>query len=219
MKTCVLIPAYNEAKTIAGLIKQLKEQNLDVLIVDDGSTDNTFEIAKNNGAAVLRNVRNKGKGASLVKGIDYALSAGFDAVLIMDADGQHKPQDIPCFLNLAGCSNDAVFIGNRMLNVKNMPWLRFLTNKFMSWFISVIAGQDIPDTQCGFRLIKRQALEKIKLQTDKFEAESELLIKAARLGFKIKSVPVTTVYASGKSRIKPFVDTARFIRFIVKEIF
>lgn len=218
MKVCVIIPAYNEAETVASLINQLKEQNLDILIVDDGSTDNTFDIANNNGAAVLRNTRNKGKGASLVKGIEYALSLGFDAVITMDADGQHKPQDIPSFLRLAEWSNDAVFIGNRMLNATNMPWLRFFTNKFMSWLISAIARQDIPDTQCGFRLIKRQALEKIKLQTDKFETESELLIKAARLGFKIKSVPVTTVYNNEKSRINPFVDTLRFIRFIIKEI-
>lgn len=219
MRICVLIPAYNEAKAIAGIIERLKTRHLEPVIIDDGSTDNTREIAERSCVCVLRNERNMGKGASLIKGIDYALSSGFDAVITMDADGQHNPDDVAGFLDYAERSDDTVFIGNRMLNAKDMPRLRFFTNKFMSWFISAIAGQHIPDTQCGFRLIKKMALEKIKLETDKFEVESELLIKAARLGIRIKSVPITTIYTGEKSKINPFTDTLRFIRFAVKEIF
>lgn len=219
MKVCVVIPAYNEAKTIGNLIKQLKQQNLDIVIIDDGSIDNTYQIAKASGASVLKNDTNQGKGISLTKGFNYALSCNFDAIITMDADGQHEPQDIPVFLNSAAHSNNTIFIGNRMANVKNMPWLRLITNKSMSWLISSIIKQHIPDTQCGFRLIKKDGLERIKLQSNKFEIESELLIKASRLGFKIESVPITTIYTGEKSKINPFIDTLRFIRFIVKEIF
>ena len=218
MKLCVVIPTYNESRTIAGLISQLKKQDLDVLVIDDGSDDNTAGIAERNGAVILRNTKNEGKGASLIKGFNYALTHNFDAVITMDGDGQHSPADIPYFIRLAEYSDGKVFIGNRMSKVKNMPRLRFLTNKFMSWLISGIIKQNISDTQCGFRLIKKEVLEKINLKTDKFEIESELLIQAARLGFKIESVPINTIYTGEKSRINPFTDTLRFVKFIVKEM-
>lgn len=218
MKLCVVIPTYNESLTIADLIRQLKKQDLDVLVIDDGSTDNTAGIAERNGATILSNAKNEGKGASLVKGFNYALAHNFDAVITMDGDGQHSAWDIPYFIRLAEYSDSQVFIGNRMAKVKNMPALRFLTNKFMSWLISGIIKQNIADTQCGFRLIKKDVLEKITLKTNKFEIESELLIQAGRLGFKIESVPINTIYRGEKSRINPFTDTLRFIKFIIKQM-
>lgn len=218
MKPCVVIPTYNESRTIADLIRQLKKQDLDILVVDDGSTDNTAGIAETNGATILSNTKNEGKGASLAKGFNYALAHNFDAVITMDGDGQHSPGDIPYFIRLAEYSDSQVFIGNRMAKVKNMPRLRFLTNKFMSRLISGIIKQNIPDTQCGFRLIKKEALEKMNLKTNKFEVESELLIQAGRLGFKIESVPISTIYRAEKSKINPFTDTLRFVKFIIKEI-
>ncbi|HTZ11443.1 MAG TPA: hypothetical protein VMD04_03600, partial [Candidatus Margulisiibacteriota bacterium] len=115
-------------------------------------------------------------------------------------------------------SRSDIFIGNRMLKTKKMPLIRVLTNKFMSWLISRITHQDIPDTQCGFRLIRTDALRKLKLQAGKYETEAELLIRAARCGMKIESVRIETVYSGQKSRINPFIDTLRFIRFIVKEL-
>lgn len=218
MKPCVIVPTYNEAKNIAELLKQIQSQNLEVIVVDDGSQDNTSKIAQDSGAVLLKNEINKGKGASLIKGFHYALSKNFDAVITMDGDGQHHPADIPYFIRLAEYSNSGIFIGNRMFKAKSMPWLRLLTNQVMSWCISFVVKQRIPDTQCGFRLIKKKVLEKVKLKTTKFETESEVLIKAARLGFKIESVPIKAVYAGGKSQINPFIDTLRFIRFMVREI-
>jgi len=104
-----------------------------------------------------------------------------------------------------------------MSNPIRMPKLRVITNKFMSWFISQIAGQRIPDTQCGFRLIKKEVLEKVKIETNNFEIESEILIKAARLGFPIKSISIKSIYfKSLHSRINPFIDTVRFIKFILQ---
>lgn len=218
MKTCVVIPTYNEAKTIARIVKEIRAQGLDVVVVDDGSCDKTHIISQDNGAIVLRNNINEGKGASLIKGFNYALSKGFEAIITMDGDGQHLPEDISYFTHLAQYSDSGVFIGNRMLNIRNMPGVRVLTNKFMSWLISKVARQDIPDSQCGFRLIKKSVLEKFEFRTTRYETESELLIQASRLGFKIESVPIKTVYLGAKSQISPVLDTLRFIRFIHREI-
>lgn len=218
MKTCVIIPTYNEAKIIGKLIRQIRTQDLSVIVIDDGSQDNTRQIAQDSGATVLRNEINEGKGVSLVKGFYYALNNDFDAVITMDGDGQHEVSDLPYFMRLAKYSNSGILIGNRMSRPKSMPYLRLMTNKFMSWLISKIAKQEIPDTQCGFRLIKKEILQKLELRARKYEIESEVLIKASRLGFKIESIPIKTIYMGEKSRINPFIDTLRFIKFIMKEL-
>ncbi len=218
MKICIVIPTYNEAKTIASIIRKIRQQELEVVVIDDGSLDNTYEIAKDNGAIVLRNENNEGKGASLIKGCHYAQDRDCDAVITMDGDGQHLPEEIPYFIRLAKYSNSGIFIGNRMFKIKNMPFVRVFTNKLMSWLISFVAGQSIPDTQCGFRLIKKEVLEKINLKTSKYETESEIIIKASRLGFKIESVPIKTIYSGEKSQINLVIDTLRFIKFIAREL-
>ncbi|MFH0912982.1 MAG: glycosyltransferase family 2 protein [Candidatus Omnitrophota bacterium] len=218
MKICVVIPTYNEAVTIAGLVKEIREQGIEAVVIDDGSQDNTAQVAKDNGATVLRNPDNQGKGASLIKGFRYAFSRDFDAVITMDGDGQHLPSEIPYFTRLAEYSNSSILIGNRMLKRQDMPLVRVMTNKFMSWIISSLARQRIPDTQCGFRLIKKEVLATVNLRTSKYETESEIIIKAARSGLKVESVPIKSVYRGEKSQINPFIDTLRFIRFMIKEL-
>ncbi|MFH0738653.1 MAG: glycosyltransferase family 2 protein [Candidatus Omnitrophota bacterium] len=218
MKACVVIPTYNEAKAISGLIEQIRKQGLDVLVVDDGSSDNTTKLARQVGGVVLINQNNQGKGASLIKGFNYALSHGYDVVITMDGDGQHLPVDIPYFIRMAKDSKSGLIIGNRMLKAHRMPRLRLITNMFMSWVISKVAGQSIPDTQCGFRLLKKEVIEKLSLGTFKYETESEIIIQTSRLGFKIESIPVKTVYAGEKSQINPFIDTLRFFRLILREL-
>ncbi len=217
MRVWIVIPAYNERFRLAGILDELKSKNFSILVVDDGSIDSTYEVAEKKADFVIRNEKNLGKGMSLKKGIDYLLKeTDFDYLVTMDADGQHSPSDLDKFLQKAG--DGAYFIvGNRMSDPIGMPKLRIITNKFMSWLISRIARQRIPDTQCGFRLIKREVLEKIKTKTNNFEIESEILIKAARSGFPIKSIPIKSIYfKSLQSRINPFVDTIRFIRFILQ---
>jgi glycosyltransferase involved in cell wall biosynthesis len=218
MKTCVVIPTYNEEKEIGSLVLGIRDQGLSVVVVDDGSTDNTVRIAEKAGAVVLRNPRNHGKGASLIKGFDYALAQGFAAVVTMDGDGQHLVRDLPVFLNAAEHSGSGVFIGNRMHSPKNMPAHRLITNAIMSLFVSGLVRQKIPDTQCGFRLIKSNVLKQLGLRTSNYEIETEILLKAAALGLRIESVPISTVYAGEKSRINPFIDTLRFFRYIIREI-
>lgn len=219
MVACVVIPTYNESKEIGNVVRRLRQQNLKVAVIDDGSRDNTSLIAQGNGAVVIRNQTNEGKGASLIKGFQYAIKNNFDAVITMDGDGQHLPEEALNFINAAKDNNVALFIGDRITNSRGMPNVRLLTNKFMSWLISKIIGQKIPDTQCGFRLIKTEALKKICLKTSKYEAESEIIIRISRAGYKIKSVPIKTVYKNEKSQISPFIDTLRFIKFISGELF
>jgi glycosyltransferase involved in cell wall biosynthesis len=220
MKTCVIIPTYNESNTIAGLISQVRGLNLDPVVIDDGSNDATADIAEKNGATVIRNEQNQGKGSALIRGFKYCLKNDFDAAITMDGDGQHLPEDIPGFIALASKNEDVgLIIGNRMANRMNMPLIRVLTNKFMSWLLSTIIRQKIYDSQCGFRLIKRKVLEKLSLKTHKFEIESEMIIEAARIGARIESIPIQTVYRKERSHINPFVDTIRFFSFIFKKLF
>lgn len=218
MKICVIIPTYNEAQTIGSLIKGVLSRNLSVLTIDDGSRDNTSDIARSAGATVLSNTVNQGKGAALIKGFSYALKHGFDAVITMDGDGQHDASDIPRFIESAAGTDNAVIVGNRMASAKCMPITRLLTNKFMSCLISQITKQEIPDTQCGFRLIKRQALEKMSLVSRRYEIESEILLRSALGGFRIGSIPIRTIYGNERSQINPVLDTFRFFSFIVREI-
>ena len=217
MRICVIIPTYNESRAIAGLINQITKLGLEVIIIDDGSVDDTVKIATACGAKVLTNLKNMGKGASLIKGYSFALKQGFDAVISMDGDGQHSPEDLLAFIQKAQVSQSALIVGNRMGATAGMPASRVVTNFLMSKFISLIVKQHIPDTQCGFRLAKKELLTRIDLLTSKYETESEVLIKAAHLGFKIESIPIKTIYSGQKSQINPLVDTLRFLRFMILE--
>jgi len=216
MKNCILIPSYNEARTIGGITKELKSRGLTVYVVDDGSTDKTADIALCQGAVVIAHDMNKGKGASLIEGFGYVLKENFDAILIMDGDGQHATDDIDNFFEKMDETGADIVIGNRMLDTSSMPLTRRVTNQIMSRVISKMCGQDIPDTQCGFKLIKRNVLESIKFEFSNFEIESEILLKAAKKGFKIESVPIKTVYQGETSKIKPIFDTIRFLYFLIR---
>ena len=214
MKTCVIIPTYNESRTIGGLVSDVRKKGLDVLVVDDGSQDETGLIARKKGAQLITHAKNMGKGASLTRGFEHVLKSAYAAVIIMDGDGQHNPDDLHRFIATAKDTGAELVVGNRMGDTKSMPFIRRLTNGVLSRFISVITNQHIPDTQCGFRLIKRSALEKIKLISLNFEIESEILIKAAKEKFKILSIPIKTVYQGEASKINPALDAFRFVRMI-----
>jgi len=212
-----VLPSHNEEKTLASVIKPLKEAGIDIFVVDDGSQDDTDAIASSLGAEVIRHQHKKGKGQSLKDGFKLALEKSYDYIIAIDADGQHNPREAGKFIKTADKEGGAgIIIGNRLHKPKGMPVTRLLTNKIMSKIISAICKQHIPDTQCGYRLIKREVLQDIYLRAHKFEIESELLIKAAKAGYKIISVPIETIYADEVSHINPFIDTLRFIRFIVR---
>lgn len=215
-KPCILIPSYNEAMTIGPIVKWLKAQGFDIYVVDDGSTDDTAAMASGEGAFVIRNDKNMGKGKALREGFGRILKEGYGAVLVMDGDDQHDLADIEHLIRKMEESNADMVIGNRMLDTSSMPNTRILVNRFMSSIISRIAGQRVPDTQCGFRLIKREVLEGLELESSRYEIESELILKAARKGFRVEWAPVKTVYRNEKSRIDPVLDTIRFIALLIR---
>jgi glycosyltransferase involved in cell wall biosynthesis len=217
MKICVLIPAFNEEKTIAWLVRSIRGLGLDTIVIDDGSKDSTARAACDNGAQVISNERNLGKGASLRKAFDLLNARDYDALIIMDADGQHLPVDIAPFVECFSKKTPGIVVGNRMLKAKGMPFVRLCTNWAMSFVISRMCHQRVPDSQCGFRLISMDLLRKMRLNTEKFEIESEMLLEASRQGFRIESVPITTVYEGQFSAIHPIHDTIRFFNFIFKK--
>ena len=216
MKTCAILPAYNEADSIAKVISDIKKLNIDVVVCDDGSDDETSLIAEREGAYVIRHQTRRGKGASLKDGFYNAIAKGYDNMITLDADGQHEPSYIPKFIEKARETGASVVVGNRMDNPAGMPRIRIFTNWLMSLIISAICRQRVPDTQCGYRLFKSQAINSIKIRARKFEIDSELLIKLARKGYRIISIPVSSIYGGETSQIKPLSDTFRFLRFLTK---
>ncbi len=218
MKICVLIPAHNEAKEISRLVSLVRAQGLDVIVVDDGSVDQTGLLAQNAGAIVLRNDPRKGKGFSLKRGFSYLLDHGYEAVIAMDGDGQHDPADLKSFLEIAQDKKMCLVNGTRMRDAANMPFVRRITNRFMSWMISAICHERIEDTQCGYRYISADVLREISLVSNDFEIETEVLIKSCRAGAKVICVPIKTIYRDEKSKINPFKDTIRFFVYLWREL-
>ncbi len=210
----MVIPAFRARSTIGPIVQAVISQGLPVIVVDDASGDGTAEEAQNAGASCIARSVNGGKGAALRDGFSAALEKDFDWILLMDADGQHLPGEIHRFLEAAAGGSADLVLGNRMENPKRMPFERRLTNRFMSWMLSRIAGQRIPDTQCGFRLIAADALKRIRLVSERFEIDSELAVEAAWAGCRIVSIPVSSVYRRHLSFIQPLRDTFRFLRFL-----
>ena len=210
----MVIPAYQAEASIVPLIAEVRQMGLPVIVVDDASNDGTAKAAEAAGATVIRRPVNGGKGAALRDGIPAALQRGCDWVLMLDADGQHLVSEIPLFFREAQRGGADLLIGNRMGRPRGMPLDRWVTNRIMSWIISNVAGQKIPDTQCGFRMVHRRVMEKVQLTCDRFEVETEMVIRTARAGFRIASVPVSSVYRRQISFIRPLRDTVRFFRLL-----
>ena len=218
-KICILIPAHNEARTIAAVVRAVRAKGLSVVVVDDGSSDGSSQLARDAGATVLVNFKNQGKGFSLQRGFDYIISREYEALITMDADGQHAVDDLDGVVRLYEASRPDIICGNRMQEHKGMPFVRLVTNAVMSGLISMVCRQRIHDSQCGYRLIRAEVLRNVTLSSSAFEIESEVLIKASKKGYGIASVPVRTIYGDEVSKINPFFDTARFIVYIVREMF
>lgn len=219
MKTLIVIPAFNESENLGKLLKKISSfvSLKDVLVVDDGSRDKTAVVAKNAGAVVLSFGVNQGKGSALRAGFDFAIKKKYDAVITMDADGQHNPGEIPNFLKELKNNGADLVIGTRKQNVSEMPLLRYLVNKTTSLVTSILTGIKVNDSQSGYRLIKRNLLKKVNLKTSRFQMETEIIIKAKMAGFKIGEIPIETIYLENfKSHINPFIDTYRFIRLSVR---
>ena len=207
-----IIPAYLEEKHIGDVARRTLDQLDHVLVVDDGSTDATAVTARNAGAEVIVHEQNRGKGESIKTGLRHWQNGPFAYVIILDGDGQHLPEEIVLFLEMAEATRAEILIGTRMNNVRDMPHLRRFVNRYMSRKISRVCRQQVPDTQCGFRMVHRSVIPDILGGADRFDYETEMLIIASRKGYRIESVPITTVYSDEVSSIHPVRDTLRFFK-------
>ena len=212
--TAALIPCYFEEKHVQDIARRTRAQLDQVLVVDDGSTDATEAEARASGAEVIRHSTNQGKGAAIKTGLrELSGRASVEYVLVLDGDGQHLPEEIPAFVEAANATHAAMLVGNRMSDTRTMPFVRRMTNRFMSAQISAVCGQPIPDTQCGFRMFHRDlAAALCETRSSKYDFETEMLVIAARRGGSIAAVPVSTVYGDEVSKIHPLRDTIRFFQ-------
>jgi glycosyltransferase involved in cell wall biosynthesis len=213
-----VIPAKDAEATIGRVVRDLRAvlPETTVLVVDDGSSDATGDRAREAGATVLRHAVNRGKGAALQTGFDEALRMGADAVLALDADGQHDPAAAPGLVQ--ALANAEVVVGSRGHERAGMPWLRRKTNDVTSWWVSALAGVRIEDSQSGYRAISASALRAVRPVSRRFEYESEFLIDAARAGFRIGAAPIPTLYNAPGSHIHPVRDTVRFVRLVLRHL-
>jgi len=212
-KILALIPAWNEARTIGPIVEAVARR-LPVLAVDDGSSDGTAGIARNSGAAVVSHPRNMGKGAALKTGFAWALDHGYDAVVTLDADGQHDPCDLEAMLAAYASGAGELIIGKR--DFAQMPLPNRYTTPFGSRLLSWALGVRVTDNQSGFRLLTRNFIERMALRSTGYEMEVEMIWEAIRLDMPIAWVPIRTIYFSDrKSGFRPFADTLRFLRMVL----
>ncbi len=218
----VVVPAFNEEPGIASVLDGIKRHVIpeNIVVVDDGSSDMTAGKAKEAGVTVISHSVNSGKGKALRTGFEYLTGkSGVSAIVTMDSDGQHDPDEIPSFVERFQTGKYDMIIGDRMSDTERMPLLRRVTNRVTSKIISRLAGCRLTDSQSGYRLIRTDLLRTLDLKSDRFDAESEILIKAARKNYSIGSVKIKTIYAGEISKINPFKDSFRFLKLVFKSYF
>lgn len=219
---CVIIPAYQAGATIAELVRRARQHDVSVIVVDDGSVDQTVALATAAGAFVISHLRNEGKGKALRTGFDYALRTGFDGIITMDSDGRYDPDEIPTLIRAGEVQHAGLVLGNRLHVVPaGMPPLRRGINRLMSRLISLWVRQAIPDSQCGFRLLRRELLQAISpLSAMRYDIESEIILATAAKRWKIISVPVKSLYDPKRHRssIRPLRDTWRFFSLLARRL-
>ena len=207
MKAVALIPALNAERTLPAIVAEARRQLEPVVVIDDGSSDRTGDMARAAGATVLRHEVNRGKGAALKTGFAWALQNGYEGVITLDADGQHLPSEIPKFLAASG----DLIIGGRAHLFQHMLPRRRNANRFSAWCISKCAGVHVPDSQSGFRFYSASLLRAVQLRADGFDMESEVIVRAGRRGFRIVTIPIDLGFVDGisTSHYKPLKDTLR----------
>ena len=207
-----LIPAY-EAAHLVGDVVEGARQHLPVMVVDDGSGDDTSGAARAAGAEVIRQEPNQGKGAALKRGFRRALDEGYDAVLTLDADGQHDPTEIPGFLGAWQRASPDLVIGAR--DFGDMPLVRRVSNTIGRWSLSKAVGRDIPDNQSGYRLLSRRLVtEMLDSGEAGFEFEVEMVLVCLRRDWPIEWVPIRTIYEGKGSHISPIQHVVSFFRMV-----
>jgi glycosyltransferase involved in cell wall biosynthesis len=211
--TCAaVIPCRDEETSIGWLVLEVRQYLPLVIVVDDNSGDETAARAVEAGAQVIRQLKSPGKGAAIKAGVATALAQNRAWVMTLDGDGQHRPEDIPAFLRRAEETGASLVVGDRMHKAEAIPWVRRGVNRWMSRRISEVAGRLLSDSQCGFRLINLKAWATLRLETDHFEIESEMLLAFVRAGYRVEFVPIQVVGKGRRSHIHPVEDTWRWLR-------
>ncbi len=212
LKTCVIVPVYNNAVTIKDVVQRTLKFCKDVIVVDDGSTDGSSDSLEELGAVVVRYEKNRGKGYALKTGFKEAKSRGFERAITIDADGQHFPEDIPEFAAEAKKHPDAMLVGSRNLRMENMPGGNTFANKFSNFWFRLQTGVNLPDTQSGFRLYQLNHIGALHLLTSRYEAELELLVFQCWKGVRMLPVGINVYYPPEGERVthfRPFWDFFR----------
>jgi glycosyltransferase involved in cell wall biosynthesis len=213
-----VIPAFNEAATIRDVVERALRQVARVIVVDDGSCDGTSAALGELPVTVLRNERNRGKAHSLMRGMEEAFRHGAIAVVTLDGDGQHAPEEIPRLLSVLRADPRSIAIGSRLHDAPNIPLDRYLANRFANFWIGWAAGQRIDDSQSGFRVYSEAAWREVlpRCCGVGFVFESEVLIEAGRAGFRLLAVPIPAVYSghARRSHFRPVLDIARITRMV-----
>ncbi|MBC8478545.1 glycosyltransferase family 2 protein [bacterium] len=216
----VVIPAFNPGTaivdTLLQLLKLVPPEN--ILVVDDGSTDHTAARVEQLGVSLYRHKSNRGKGVALASGFQRILQLDVTRVLVIDADGQHDPADLPRFCAALTPEYDLI-IGDRSETQGEMPWLRRLSNRTSSRIVSTLCRRRIPDSQCGFRLIRSSVIQRLHLVSRHYEYETELLLKVARCGWRIGNLSIAGLYFAESSQIRKWRDTLRFAGLICRSLF
>jgi glycosyltransferase involved in cell wall biosynthesis len=213
LHACVLIPTYNNADTLADVIAAVAQSTHDIIVVNDGATDDTDHILSQFSFIKVVSYRpNHGKGYALKTGFRYALQQGFRYALTIDSDGQHYASDIPVFLEAARQQPDAVIIGARNMDQENVPGKSSFGNRFSNFWFWVETGLRLPDTQSGYRWYPLQPMATMKFFTTKYEFEIEVPVRLAWKGIAVKSVPVRVYYPPQEERISHFRPFKDFLR-------
>lgn len=214
LKVAALVPAYQAAAHLGEVLMRLQAlpSPPHVLVVDDGSRDATAEVARQFGVRVHSFAANRGKGHALLAG--FELLRDFEAVVTLDADGQHPPECLPSLVEAAERGADLV-LGRRAIG-GDMPPARRFANRFSSAWVSAIAGQRISDSQCGYRLYRREVLARTPVRASRYEVETEMAVRAARLGFRVAEVEIPTVYGDETSHLSPTRDVPRIVGMLVR---
>lgn len=209
----VLIPTYNNAGTLAQVISDVKEYASDVIVVNDGSTDNTAEILTAiEDIRIISYAENRGKGYALKLGLSKAYEWGYRYAITIDSDGQHYADDIAVFVERIEQSPDTLLIGARNLTADNMPSKNSFANKFSNFWFKIETGQSLSDTQSGYRLYPLEKLQNIRLVTRRYEFEVEIIVRAAWRGVKVENVPIKVYYAPDDKRVSHFRPLRDFTR-------
>ncbi|MBI4514612.1 MAG: glycosyltransferase family 2 protein [Deltaproteobacteria bacterium] len=214
----VLIPAFNCERTIGEVVRGAGRFVAAVLVVDDGSSDETAARARAGGAEVVQHSTNRGKGAALQTGLQLLARGGVTHVLTMDGDGQHLAEEIPALLQASQAEPRALVIGARRIAAGTVPGLRLFGNRFANRWVEIACGQALPDTQSGLRIYPLPAALALGARAGHFAFETEVLIRAVRAGIPIRSLPVAVYYPPPEQRLshyRPFLDTVRIIFTVV----